>query len=226
MEKFAVLVAGGKGVRMGTAVPKQFLTLKGHPVLYHTIKAFKSTYPDIQLILVLPADQLSYAQMVLQSFPERIDVTIVAGGETRYHSVQNGLKAVSKDSIVFVHDGVRPIVSKELIQRCYEQALEMGSAIPAIPVAESMRVVDGDMSKTIDRDALRIIQTPQTFQSSILLPAFEQEYQPSFTDEATVVEAHGIKIYLVEGEQGNIKVTRPDDLIIAEALLNAKEINE
>lgn len=226
MEKFAVIVAGGKGVRMGTAVPKQFLTLNGHPVLYHTIKAFTSAYPDIHLVLVLPPDQLSYAQMVLQSFTERIDLTIVAGGATRYHSVQNGLEAITENSIVFVHDGVRPIVSKSLIQRCYEQAVKLGSAIPAIAVAESMRIVDGETSRTINRDELRIIQTPQTFLSSVILPAFQQEYQPSFTDEATVAEAHGTKIYLVEGEQGNIKVTKPDDLVIAEALLKARNDNE
>lgn len=226
MKKFAVIVAGGKGVRMGTAMPKQFLSLDGHPVLYHTIKAFTSAFADIQLILVLPPDQLSYAQMVLQSFPERLDVAIVPGGDTRYHSVQNGLKAVMEDSIVFVHDGVRPIVSKELIHRCYEHAMKLGSAIPAIDVAESMRILEGETSKTINRDELRIVQTPQTFHSSILMPAFEQAYQPSFTDEATVVEAHGTKIYLVEGEQGNIKVTRPDDLVIAEALLRARNDDE
>jgi 2-C-methyl-D-erythritol 4-phosphate cytidylyltransferase len=223
MKKYAVIVAGGKGVRMGSAVPKQFLPLNGQPILYHTIKAFIGAYADMHLVLVLPQDQLSYAQMVLQSFPDRIDMTIVAGGETRYHSVQNGLKVVEAGSVVFVHDGVRPLVTPALIQRCYEQALEKGSAIPAIPVADSMRIIEDEDSRPIDREQMRIIQTPQTFRSEIILPAFEQEYQISFTDEATVVEAYGDVVYLVEGERSNIKVTTPEDMIVAEALLKARE---
>jgi 2-C-methyl-D-erythritol 4-phosphate cytidylyltransferase len=220
MEKFAVIVAGGKGRRMGTAVPKQFLPLLDHPLLYHTIKAFINAYADIHIILVLPEDQLSYAQIVLQSFPERIDLTIVPGGETRFHSVQNGLKAVGENSVVFVHDGARPLVTAALIERCYDCAVEKGSAIPAIPVAESMRMVEGERNIPINRDHLRIIQTPQTFRSEILLPAFAQGYKDAFTDEATVVEAHGTKVYLTEGERGNIKVTTPEDMVIAAALLN------
>ncbi len=225
MKKYAVIVAGGKGVRMGSAVPKQFLPLNGQPILYHTIKAFIDAYADIHLVLVLPADQLSYAQMVLQSFPERIDITIVEGGETRYHSVQNGLKMVEENSIVFVHDGVRPLVTPELVRRCYEQAVEKGSAIPAIAVADSMRIIEDDESRPIDREMMRIIQTPQTFRSEIILPAFEQEYQASFTDEATVVEANGGIVFLAEGEKGNIKVTTPEDMIVAEALLKARNNN-
>jgi len=165
---------------------------------------------------------LSYAQIVLQSFPERIDVTIIAGGETRFHSVQNGLKAVSENSVVFVQDGVRPLVSPGLIQRCYRQAVAEGTAIPAIALADSIRkVVDND-SHPIDRELLRIIQTPQTFRSDILLPAFLQPYNLSFTDEATVVEANGTKVHLIPGERSNIKVTTPEDILIAEVLLKAR----
>lgn len=222
MEKYAVLVAGGKGLRMGTALPKQFLPLQGKPVLYHTIHAFKTAFPDIQLILVLPQDQISYMQMVLQSFPERFDITVVGGGETRFHSVQNGLKAVGENSIVFVHDGVRPLVSVDLIQRCYHQAVEKGSAIPAVQVTDSMRIIEDDDSRPVDREYMRIIQTPQTFRSDIIVPAFQQTYQSSFTDEATVVESFGANIYLIEGERSNIKVTTPEDMIIAEALLNER----
>lgn len=218
-EKYAVLVAGGKGVRMGTAVPKQFLPLMDKPILYHTIKAFRSAFEDIQLILVLPQDQISYAQMVLQSFPERLDITVVSGGETRFHSVQNGLKAVAENSIVFVHDGVRPLVSADLIQRCYYQAVEKGSAIPAVAVTDSMRIIEDDDSRPIDREYMRIIQTPQTFRSDIIVPAFGQPYQTSFTDEATVVESYGTNIFLIEGERSNIKVTTPEDMVIAEALI-------
>jgi 2-C-methyl-D-erythritol 4-phosphate cytidylyltransferase len=219
MEKYAVIVAGGKGVRMGSALPKQFLPLHGKSVLYYTIKAFMDAFADIHIVLVLPADQISYAQMVLQEFPERIDLTIVAGGETRFHSVKNGLQAVKSDSIVLVHDGVRPLVSVDLIQRCYTQAVEQGSAIPAIPVTDSMRVVTDNNSTPIDRSQLRIIQTPQTFQASLLLAAFQQDYQDTFTDEATVVEESGQKVQLIDGERSNLKITTQEDMLVAEALL-------
>ena len=222
MKKYAVIVAGGKGVRMNSAVPKQFLPLNGKPVLWHTVNAFLTAYPDIEIVLVLPSDQLSYAQILLQEYPERIDLTIMQGGETRFHSVQNGLKAVSEDAIVFVHDGVRPLVSAQLIQRCGEQAMTKGSAIPATMVPDSMRLLEDDESSPVNREHLRIIQTPQTFRSDIILPAFEQEYSEAFTDEATVVESYGTKVYLVEGERSNIKVTTPEDMIIAEALIKER----
>lgn len=222
MDKYAVIVAGGKGQRMGNAVPKQFLPLAGKPVLYYALKAFIDAYEDIRLVLVLPQEQLSYAQMVLQAFPERIDMAIVQGGDTRFHSVQNGLKAVSGNSVIFVHDGVRPLLSAGLVRRCYVQAVEKGSAIPAIAVADSMRIVDGNNSQPVDRQHMRSIQTPQTFRSDILLPAFEQSYRDEFTDEATVVEAYGEEVYLVEGEKSNIKLTTPEDMLVAETLLKAR----
>ena len=223
MKKFAVIVAGGKGLRMNSAVPKQFLALNEAPVLYHTIKAFQDADAGMELILVLPPDQLSYAQMILPYFTERIEVTIVPGGETRYHSVQHGLNAIHEEGIVFVHDGVRPLVSADLIYRCYKQAVQLGSAIPAIAVADSIRKIIGEENVPVDREYLRIIQTPQTFRTDLILPAFRQEYDPAFTDEATVVEAHGTKVFLIEGEKSNIKVTTPEDLVIAEALLKARE---
>ena len=216
---FAVIVAGGQGTRMGTAMPKQFLDLCGKPVLYHTIKAFVDAIPGIQIVLVLPQHQISYAQMVLQGFEDRIDLSIVAGGETRFHSVQNGLMGIPEDAIIMVHDGVRPLVSTDLIQQCHEQALELGSAIPAVPVVDSMRLMEGDNSKPVNRDNLRIIQTPQTFGARILLPSMQQPHQEGFTDEATVVEAFGQQVYLIEGEKSNLKITTPEDLLIAEALM-------
>jgi len=219
---YAVIVAGGQGVRMGTALPKQFLELAGRPVLSHTLQAFMDALPGVRLILVLPPQQLSYAQMVLQQLPNRTDITVVSGGATRFHSVQHGLDAVTEAGIVLVHDGVRPLVSRELIQRCCAQAQEKGSAIPAIPVTDSMRIVTGDRSEPVDRSALRIIQTPQTFRTEILLPAYRQPFRESFTDEATVVEAYGGQVSLVEGERTNIKITTPEDLRIAEALLKAR----
>ena len=223
MDKYAVIVAGGKGLRMGNAVAKQFLPLAGKPVLYYTIKTFLDAYADMKLVLVLPEEQLSYAQMVLQAFPDRIDMTIVTGGETRFHSVQNGLKEVSAGAVVFVHDGVRPLVSAQLIRACYEQAVEKGSAIPAIPIADSMRMVEGNSSSPVNREYMRSIQTPQTFRADILLPAFQQEYTNAFTDEATVVEAYGAQVYLIEGEKRNIKLTTPEDMMIAEIMLREKE---
>jgi 2-C-methyl-D-erythritol 4-phosphate cytidylyltransferase len=225
-EKFAIIVAGGKGVRMGSAVPKQFLPLAGLPVIYYSVKAFMDAFPDINLVLVLPEDHLSYAQILLDAFTEvteeRVELTIVTGGPTRFHSVQNGLKQVNKEGIIFVHDAVRPLLSPALIKKCYEQALEKGSAIPAIPVSDSMRLLEGDSSKPIDRAQMRMIQTPQTFRSDIILPAFGQEYKEAFTDEATVCEAYGMKVFLTEGEKSNIKVTTPEDMTIAEALLNER----
>jgi len=216
---FAVITAGGQGTRMGTALPKQFLDLNGKPVLYHTIRAFMTAIPDIEIILVLPPHQISYAQMVLQAFEDRIDLTIVAGGETRYHSVQQGLKGLQEDSIIMVQDGVRPLASTDLIRRCYDQALALGSAIPAIPATDSMRMVAGEDSYPLDRSAVRIVQTPQTFRGNVLLPAFQQTYSEAFTDEASVVEAAGGTVFLVAGEQRNIKITTPEDMAIAEALM-------
>lgn len=218
---YVVIVAGGQGTRMGTAIPKQFLEIHGKPILFHTIKAFTDTLPDSRIILVLPAQQISYAQMVLQHFGQGLDVTIVTGGPTRFHSVQNGLNAIATPGIVMVHDGVRPLVRADLILRCRQQAIEKGSAIPAIAVADSVRkTTGGELSQPIDRSALRLIQTPQTFRSELLLPAYQQEYQESFTDEATVCEASGHQVHLIEGIKNNIKITTPEDIAIAEAIMS------
>ena len=220
-KKYVVIVAGGLGLRMGSIVPKQFLPLLGKPILCYAIEAFANAMPGIHQILVLPSDQVQTAQTLLRSYSNTVDVTIVVGGQTRYHSVQNGLRKVHDDGVVFVHDGVRPLISTDLIVKCYKQALEKGSAIPVMPVVESIRMIDGDVSTAVDRDKLRIIQTPQTFRTEIILPAFQQEYDPSFTDEATVVEANGTKVYLIDGMRGNIKITTPEDMTIAETLIKA-----
>ncbi|GEO10000.1 2-C-methyl-D-erythritol 4-phosphate cytidylyltransferase [Segetibacter aerophilus] len=219
MKKYAIIVAGGSGQRMGSEVPKQFLLIKGKPLLQYTLQTFLLTYDDLQIILVLPRQQFNYGEQIVKQMDAEERVQIVAGGPTRFHSVQNGLKQITEPAIVFVHDGVRCLVSVPLIQRCYQQALEKGSAIPAVVATDSIRVVEGTTHLTIDRNNIRIVQTPQTFRSDILLAAFKQEYTEAFTDEATVVEAAGNEVFLIEGEHNNLKITRPLDLFIAEKLL-------
>lgn len=209
---------------MGSGVPKQFLLLHGKTILQHTLTAFLNAYSDLQVILVLPKQHLHKGQEIVDEMTEHARVTITTGGETRFQSVKNGLAHVTEPSIVFVHDGVRCMVSEALIKNCYEQAKEKGSAIPAVAATDSIRLADECSNRVVDRNKVRIIQTPQTFQSSIILPAFEQPYQDSFTDEATVVEASGKEIFLVEGDYSNIKVTRPIDLIIAEKLMDNRSL--
>jgi len=220
MQKYAVIVAGGTGTRMGGNVPKQFMQLNGKPILYYTLKTFLETYDDLQVILVLPADHTEMGREIIDAWfdAERIRVTI--GGETRFHSVKNGLQLVEEDSIIFVHDGVRCLVSKDLIQRCYKMAVETGTAIPAISSRDSVRIVSEECNDAIDREKVMLVQTPQTFHSKILLPAYQIDYKDKFTDEASVVEAFGLKLSLVEGEESNIKITRPQDLLVAEVLIN------
>lgn len=219
MKKYAVIVAGGSGQRMGSKVPKQFLLLKGKPLLQYTIQAFLRAYNDVQIILVLPEHQFDYGEQIVKEMSLQEKIQIIAGGPTRFHSVKSGLTLVTHPSIVFVHDAVRCLVSVSLIQNCYQQALEMGSAIPAVAATDSIRIEEGTSHTVVDRNKIRIIQTPQTFGSQILLKAFDQQYSEAFTDEATVVEAAGNKVFLIEGEHNNLKVTRPLDLHIAKKLL-------
>jgi 2-C-methyl-D-erythritol 4-phosphate cytidylyltransferase len=218
MKKFAVIVAGGSGQRMGAAVPKQFLLLQNKPLLCYSIEAFLQTYDDIEVILVLPPGHLSKGEEILERYQYK-KVKLIAGGDTRFHSVSNGLKVITEASVIFVHDAVRCMVTKDLIQRCYTQALEKGSAIPAVAASDSIRINEGSKHQIIDRNKVRIIQTPQTFLSEILLPAYEQECQPYFTDEAGVVEAAGKEVFLIEGEYNNIKITRPIDMFLAQQIL-------
>lgn len=219
MKKYAVIVAGGSGQRMGAEVPKQFLLLKGKPLLYYTLQSFLLAYDDMQIILVLPKEHLEKGEELLRQMNMAERVQIASGGATRFHSVQNGLQLVVHPAIVFVHDGVRCMVSQKLIRNCYDQAVEKGSAIPAVAATDSIRVDEGASHYIVDRSKIRIIQTPQTFQSQLLLEAFNQPYNEAFTDEATVVEGAGNKVFLIEGEYNNLKVTRPLDLCIAEKLL-------
>jgi 2-C-methyl-D-erythritol 4-phosphate cytidylyltransferase len=220
MKKVAVIVAGGSGTRMNNTIPKQFLLIKGKPVLYYTLRTFLDSYKDLEIILVLPEEHIAAGQEIIDAFFDYKRIQLTAGGRTRFHSVQNGLALITEECMVFVHDGVRCLLSKKLVQDCYEAALEFGSAVPVIECKDSIRLIKGDDNEAFDRNRMKLVQTPQTFHSKILLPAFKIDYKDKFTDEATVVEAFGLKVYLVEGEEDNIKITRPIDLVIAETLLD------
>ena len=224
MKKYAVIVAGGSGLRMGTTVPKQFLELQGRPVLWYTITAFLNAYPDLEIILVLPQAHLQTGLHIIQSTRDAGRVWITEGGETRFHSVKKGLDHVQLHSMVFVHDGVRCLLTPDLIRRCYNHAIDKGNAIPAISAVDTIRIETVKGNELVDREKIRIIQTPQTFFSDIVKAAFEQDYEESFTDEASVVERLGVKIHLVEGEATNIKITRPIDILIAEKILEERAV--
>jgi 2-C-methyl-D-erythritol 4-phosphate cytidylyltransferase len=218
-KKIAIIVAGGTGQRMGSVIPKQFLEIQGKAILLHTIDQFTAAFSDIELVVVLPADYIEEGKALLHKNGYTHHIQLVEGGETRYQSVKNGLTKVTESSIVFVHDAVRCLLTPALIQRCYQQAFEKGSAIPAVSATDSVRIVEGEDNRVLDREQVMLIQTPQTFQSDILLDAFKQSYIPLFTDEANAVEANGKKVFLVDGEFENIKITRPLDLTIAEHIL-------
>ena len=218
-KKIAIIVAGGTGQRMGSVVPKQFLEIQGKPILLHTIDQFVAAFSDIQLVVVLPEGYINEGKTLLQKNGFTKNIVFVSGGDTRFQSVKNGLAQVKEPAIVFVHDAVRCLLTPALIQRCYQQAMENGSAIPAVSSTDTVRLIKGNKNEVFDRESVMLIQTPQTFKSDILLKAFEQSFVASFTDEANVVEANGLPVYLVDGEFENIKITRPLDLAIAEYIL-------
>ena len=224
MQKYAVIVAGGSGTRMGSSMPKQFLDLRGKPVIIHTVKAFLDAFPEISIILVFPESYLTEGEELMQLYFPEIDIKVTTGGTTRFHSMQNGLRMVTEPSVIFVHDAVRCLVSPALIRRCFEQALEKGSAIPAVPVRDSLRRRVGTGTEVVDREGVVQIQTPQTFRSEVLIPASHQVFRPEFTDEATVVEASGVEVHLVGGEETNIKLTLPTDLVMAEMIWDRRQV--
>jgi 2-C-methyl-D-erythritol 4-phosphate cytidylyltransferase len=222
MRKFAVIVAGGSGTRMGHEIPKQFLLINHKPVLVHTLHAFHKAYPEISIILVLPANHMDTGKRILAGHLPGVDIQFAEGGRTRFDSVKNGIRLAGDDSVIFVHDAVRCLVSVSLIRACYERAVVSGSAIPVVPLKDSIRRVFPGGSEVVNREELRAVQTPQTFRSDILKKAFEQPYHESFTDEATVVEYAGGKVELVNGEESNIKITYPSDLLLAEQFLASR----
>ncbi|TCS85515.1 2-C-methyl-D-erythritol 4-phosphate cytidylyltransferase [Anseongella ginsenosidimutans] len=218
MSRYAIIVGAGKGERMGSELPKQFLELKGLPVLMHTINRFhESAASDI--ILVLNVHFHSYWEKLCKEYNFNVPHLLVKGGVTRFDSVRKGLKEVTRKGTVAVHDAVRPLVSAGLILKCFEKAEELGNAVPAVPCRESLRKGGADSSQSLSRDDYFLVQTPQCFNSALLKRAYRQEFRNEFTDDASVVEKSGEPIHLVEGETSNIKITYPDDLKIAEALL-------
>ena len=218
MKKYIIIVAGGKGLRMGGDIPKQFLPVCGKPVLMRTLEAFHAYDASIRLILVLPVSQQAYWKQLCEEYQFELVHEIANGGETRFHSVKNGLALVEEDGLVGVHDGVRPFVSQEVISRCYEEAVSLKAVIPVIGVVETVRHLTEEGSETVPRDQYKLVQTPQVFDVTLLHRAYQQEYTDLFTDDASVVEALGEKVYLVEGNRENIKLTTPFDLKLAELL--------
>ena len=218
---YVIIVAGGKGLRMGGDVPKQFLLLGDRPVLMHTLQRFADYSEDLQMILVLPREQQAYWSQLCEKyhFLEGASYLLADGGSTRFHSVQNGLAQIPDDAegVVAVHDGVRPLVSREVIEKCFEEARRKKAVVPVVPVVESLRhVSDG----AVPRADYRLVQTPQTFDIQLLKQAYRQPFSKDFTDDASVVEAFGHPITMVEGNRENIKLTTPFDLKIAEAIIN------
>jgi 2-C-methyl-D-erythritol 4-phosphate cytidylyltransferase len=205
---------------MGQAEPKQFLLLHKKSVIWHTVKKFIEAYDDIEIIIVLPADWIEKGKALLKDLKSATELKFCGGGETRFHSVRAGLQFVKEDSIVFIHDAVRCLVNNSLIQRCYQHAMENGSAIPVTDAKDSIRLIETNGSRSIDRHLVKLVQTPQTFKSNIILSAYQQPYQEGFTDEAMVVESLGQTVSLVEGDPRNIKITLPSDLIVASQLLS------
>ncbi|TSD66165.1 2-C-methyl-D-erythritol 4-phosphate cytidylyltransferase [Inquilinus sp. KBS0705] len=223
LKTYAIIVAGGSGSRMQSALPKQFMLLCGTPVLMHTLSAFKNSASSPYIILVLHA---SYHQLWKQLCTEHnftIAHTLISGGETRFHSVKNAIDQITdKDVLIAVHDAVRPMVTATIIDEAYQCAAQHGSAVAAVKSRDSVRQVSEDTSVSLNREGIYLVQTPQTFQSALLINAYKQPYNQHFTDDASVVEQSGVKITLIESSYSNIKITFPDDIIIAEALINKK----
>lgn len=230
MKKCVLIVAGGKGLRMGGELPKQFIPMRGKPVLMHTLDAFHRWDPAAFLLLVLPEDHQAYWRMLCKELGCTVPHKVANGGETRFHSVRNGLAFLSKEwgempggdesVLVAVHDGVRPFVTPDVIRDCFFQAARSGAAIPVIPVVDSLREFAGTGSRPVDRSHFLAVQTPQVFDYALLMKAYGQPYSPFFTDDASVVEAAGHPVVTVSGNRENIKITTPFDLLVAETLLN------
>lgn len=219
MRTFVIILAGGKGSRMENEIPKQFIPILGKPVIMHTIEKFHSFENKLEIIVVLPEVHIDLWKEMCNEFKFDVEHSIARGGNERFHSVKNALALVPDDSLVMIHDGVRPLVSHQSIDRVLQKAAEAGNAIPYIDINESIRKVGKSKSKSVKRSKYKIIQTPQAFKSDLIKLAYEQDYNDFFTDDASVLEATGVEIQMVLGNTKNIKITRPIDLIITERLL-------
>lgn len=214
-----MIVAGGSGKRMDSAVPKQFIPINGKPLLMHTFEAFARYGEHMEFLLVLPGSEFDYWKKLCDEFSFGIKHKLVQGGKTRFHSVKNGLSQIVEEGIVFIHDGVRPLVSVQTIENCFKTTREKGNALPVFSLPESIREVKGRQSIAVNRERFYSVQTPQTFKVSLIKKAYRQTYLKKFTDDASVLENMGMRINLVEGNRENIKITYPADLKIAAALL-------
>jgi 2-C-methyl-D-erythritol 4-phosphate cytidylyltransferase len=222
MKKFALIVAGGSGNRMNNAVPKQFIEINDRPVLMHTFDAFLKFDSNLEFILVLPKDQIKLWKSLCKKHGFQLKHKIAYGGETRFQSVKNGLDLISDDGIVFIHDGVRPLVSAKTLQNCLEMAAEQGNALPVIQVTESVRIMEGTGNRAVDRSKYYLVQTPQTFDCGLIKEAFNRSKTILFNDDATVLESMGERIHLVAGNRENIKITYPEDLVFAKSFLSLR----
>lgn len=216
-----IIVAGGSGSRMGADVPKQFLPLCGVPILALTLKRFIEALPKSKIIVVLPETETTRWEEICREEGLQGTHTVCGGGATRFESVKRGLNVLGKCNYIAVHDGVRPLTSKDMILRCMDTARLYGNAIPAVKPVDSFRQITADGSQAVDRDSLRAVQTPQVFLAETLRKAYAVEYRPEFTDDASVMESVGERIFLCEGERGNIKITTPEDIATAEAILRS-----
>jgi 2-C-methyl-D-erythritol 4-phosphate cytidylyltransferase len=224
VKNYVIIVAGGSGQRMLSETPKQFLNLSGKPVLLYSLEAFVDAIPDINIILVLPEAYIDTWQELLKDHQVDLNHSIVIGGETRSQSVKNGLQLVSGSGLVAVHDGVRPLIEPPVIKRLFAEAGIYGNAIPVVPVSDTARQVDGDQNMLIDRNKLRLVQTPQVFNSDELQNAYHKLGSGSFTDDAAIIEAAGYEVHLCDGDPENIKLTKPIDMLFAEAILRQRNL--
>ena len=222
VREYALVVAGGKGTRIPGTLPKQFLPLNGRPILLHTLDAFHRYNTQLPVVLVLPADDRDTWVRITQEHQVHNSITLVDGGETRFQSVRNGLAVLSGDGLVAIHDGVRPLISEDIIGASFRLAAAHKTAIAAVRLKESIRMTDQDTTRAVDRSRFRLIQTPQTFDLSLIRKAYQQKEDATMTDDASVVERAGFSISLFEGSYENIKITTPEDLVVAEALLKQK----
>lgn len=222
VKKFALIVAGGSGNRMGNDMPKQFLEINGTPVLMHTFNAFAQFDSDIEFVLVLPQSQTDLWKELCTKHNFQINYKLAFGGKNRFQSVKNGLSALTEDGIVLIHDGVRPLVSPKTIQNCLDITISQGNALPVVPPAESIRYVYSNENKAVDRNKYFLVQTPQTFRIKDIKQAYQTAKTENYTDDASVLENLGHAIHLVEGNRENIKITWPQDLIVAQTFLSSR----